>query len=137
MKTQIENEQEFADAIDQYGETLATIETRQAEAKMLKQMLEAYANANRITRHSTGRYTLRMKRGEETMRRAYGVSEADIVAELKNSENGKAYLVTTYDANALKRDYATNEQGRDVLAGYGFVLTDPQRHAEVKRSGSR
>jgi len=132
MKTKIENENEFTAAIDQYGDALAAIEIRKSEADVLKQMLEAYALENKVNRQATDAYVLTMKKGDAALRRAGGVNECDVVAELKRSETGKAYLTLTYDNKALKRDLAGTEEGREQLAAFGLVLTVPQKHAEVK-----
>jgi len=132
MKTRIENEKEFAAAIDQYGKALAVIETRKAEADVLKQMLEAYALENKVSSLATDDYVLTMKKEAPSLRRAAGVNESDVVSVLKRSESGKAYLVVTYDNKALKRDLAGTDEGREQLAAFGLVLTEPQKHAEVK-----
>jgi len=132
MKTKIENEREFAEVIDQFGAAQDEIEAKKSEADVLKQMLEAYALENKVNRQTTGAYVLTMKKGESALRRAAGVSECDVVAELKRSETGKAYLALTYDNKALKRDLAGTDDGREQLAAFGLVLTVPQKHAEVK-----
>jgi len=132
MKTKIENDKEFAAAIDQYGDALAEIETQKAEADVLKQMLESYALENKVNRQATDKYVLTMKKESPALRRAAGVNECDVVAELKRSETGKAYLVHTYDNKALKRDLAGTDAGREQLAAFGLYLTEPQKHVEVK-----
>jgi len=132
MKTKIENEKEFTAAIDQYGEALAAIEIRKSEATVLKKMLEAYADANGIQRHATDRFELKMEKAKPSLRVQKDLKEADVLAELQNSETGRAYVVSTYDAEGLKRDYGRNADGRRQLEAWGLFLCKSVAHAKVE-----
>jgi len=132
MQTKIENEQEFADTIDQLGHAQAEIARQKSDADILRQMLEAYAVQNGIREHATTLYQFEMAKGKSSLRRGKDVKESDVVLTLKRSEIGKDYLVYTYDAEALKRDFGGNAQGREHLAALGLFLTRPEAHAKVK-----
>jgi len=132
IQTKIENVDEFAAAIDQFGDALAAIEERRAEANVLKQMLETYANANGINRHKTDRYVLSLKKSGAALRCKSGITADAVVAALQRSEVGKAYVVPSYDAEALKRDFGKDDAGLEQLGNFGLILTEPKRHAEVK-----
>jgi len=132
MKTKIENEKEFAAAIDQFGAAQAEIETRKAETAVLKQMLEAYAIANGITSHATDLFELKMEKTKASLRIQKNLKEADVLAELMRSEIGKAYVVSTYDGEGLKRDFGRNADGRRQLEAWGLFLSKSVPHAKVE-----
>ena len=132
MTTKIENEADFIQSIDTYGEKSAAIARTSDELKILKQMLELYANEHKITRQNAERYRLVMKKGSAALRCQAEVSDADVVALLKKSKIGAEYVVSTYDSAALKRDFGHSDDGRERLAEFGLMLTEPKKHAEVK-----
>ena len=131
MNIKITTNEEFIEAIDAYGELNANIERFKSEAKLAKERIELYANENKITRQNAEHYRLTMKKGSAALRCQVGVTEEDVLATLKKSEIGKAYIVPTYDSAALKRDFGHDANGLAQLDSFGFELTNPKRHAEV------
>ena len=131
MNIKITNEQEFIEAIDTYGEKSEETARTSKELKILKQMLELYANEHKITRQNAECYRLVMKKGNAALRCQAGVTENDVVSLLNGSEIGKTYVVPTYDSAALKRDFGSTSDGHDQLAAFGLMMTNPKKHAEV------
>ena len=132
MTTKIENETDFIKAIDAFGDLISEIDKKKREMSIDKQVLELYANEHKITRQNGERYRLVMKKGSPALRCQPDVSDADVVALLKRTNLGAKYVVPTYDSVALKHDFGGSDDGREHLAEFGLMLTEPRRHAEVK-----
>lgn len=133
MKTKIENEKEFAAAIDQFGRAQDDIAKRNDEAKVLKGMIEAYAKENRVSRFKTDEYALRMKKADPSLKRMSEVTESSVVALLKKDESTRDFVAETYNAAAIKSHFAALDDPNDALARYGLYFTSTTPHAEVKR----
>ena len=131
MNIRIKNETEFIEAIDAYGDLTANIEKLKSEAKIAKVCIEIYANENKITRKAGERYRLLMKKGTPALRRLAGVTDADVVALLEQSEIGKNYIIPTYDSDAIKHDFGGNSEVCEQLAEFGLMMTNPKRLAKV------
>ena len=131
MNIKITTSEEFIEAIDAYGDLIADIDNKRAEAKLAKERIELYANENEIIRETGKHYRLMMKKGSAALRCQAGVTEANVLAMLKKSAIGKDYIVPTYDTAALKHDFGHNADGIEQLAEFGLELTSPKRHAEV------
>ena len=131
MNVNIQNSDEFVEAIDAYGEVTAKIKELQKEAKLAKSRLEYYAEDNGIIRKNAKKYRLTMKKAPPALRIQSGVKEEDVVALLKESEVGRDYVVSTFDFAALKRDFGSTKAGKKQLELFGLMLTETNRHAEV------
>jgi len=132
MKTKIANEDDFMACIDQLGDVQALIAKRQAEAKSLKGLLEEYANGTKTWKCETDAYRFEMKRGAPSLVLAKDVRKEDALALLKDDEVTKAFVIETYDGEAIKAYAKKAKDGGEFLAVHGLALTEPNRHAAVK-----
>lgn len=128
----ITSEAAFAKTIDTYGELQGKIEALQDEAKILKTLLELYANETGTNSYRTSRHQFKMDRGSAALKRRNGISEKDVVALLMKSETLSAFVYESYDAEAIKEHAATVDDPEEMLEGVGLYLTEPGRHAKVK-----
>ena len=133
MGYKIENDAEFDSAIDEYGEMSEKIEQLKSDAKLLRQLTEAYADEHNVKSRETKNYRLKMKKGESSLRMKSGYGEADVVALLKRSEVGRMFVIETYDAVAIKRDWGDKAHA-EQLDEAGLMLTCPKRHAVISGS---
>ena len=127
MKTQINNEEEFNEAINDLGELNIKLAALKSEEKVLKALLDAYAGANNIKRQVTEKFKLTMKASPVKLYKLPGILLGDVVAKMKRDEIGKEYLYTDYNGEAIKRDKVDAE----TLESWGLALSEPTKHALV------
>jgi len=132
MKTNIENEKEFASVIDQLGRAQDEIERNKAAAKVLREMLELYATKNKVKSFKTADYALRMVKDAPSLKRSVGVSEANVVALLRKDETTRDFITESYNSTALKNHVAALDNPDEKLASLGLYLTHTVPHAEIK-----
>ena len=129
MKTKIETETEFDEAIDALGEIEANIASMSEERKVLKTLIDAYANANKILRHTAQKFRLTMKKDVEKIYKLPGVKVEDVIANLKRDEVGKQYITATYNTEAIRSDKVSDE----TLESWGLARSEPEKHAAVTK----
>ena len=129
MKTKIENDKEFTEAIDTLGKLNDEMNSLKSEAKVLKELIDSYANANGITRFAADEYKLLMKKASARLYMLPGMQTEDVVAKMKRDEIGKGYLYTNYNAEAIKSDKVDDE----TLEKWGLALSSSVKHAAISR----
>jgi len=127
----INDEKTFGARIDELGKALEKIKSLNAEAKILKGLLELYAQENGINRFEAEHYRLKMSAQKPKLIREKTMSEEAVVELLEKDEDLRVYLRTGYDTEGLKAFAKATPEGEEILAAIGLTLTKPQRHAEV------
>ena len=135
MKTyRIESAADVAKTIDAIGKLDGEIAELDAERKARVDAYKAWCLAHpKDARGRTELFAYRLKDGTRSLARQNGVSKADVIALLKQSESERDTIVEDYDSAELRQRYGGNEANRKAVERYGLYFKDPATVLEVKK----
>ena len=127
----IENDKQFAEAVEKCGSINDQIDKLKAEAKVTLELVSYYAKANGLRSCKTENYKMTMAKTAIALKRKGTNTEAEVCDLLAKSKEGKQFLKTTYDADAIKEAYLSDKERDEKLAAFGLYLTDPDAKPKI------
>ena len=133
LTTEITCREEALAAIDILGDNLAQIEALQRRNRTLKDLFEAWAKVNpEEANGQTGRFSFSMEADAPSLRIQSHLDREDVVARLRTDPEMAEFVVTTYDAKAIKAAFGGSKSKRAGVETFGLRFTENAKHLKVE-----
>lgn len=136
MKTSINNRAEGLAVIEEFGANQRRIEELRKQNEKLRKLFEEWALAHQddafkgdLMEGETEHFRFLMARGAPALRVQSHLTREEVVEKLEADEEMRLYVTKTFDAAALKDDFARRPR---QIEPFGLHFTQPQPHLSVE-----